>query len=455
MLKRFLSFFLISAIFASMPYDAFAALQKPREKQRRTKGSVLCRNLTECLERSDLPEKERTFLQDAIKEIEKSSVGRNIIAKMKGGFDFRFRFKSMPKYRWGDYGGGMISLNSEFLKYRNAEERQLNLIYCTSVIIHEMTHALHRRYKIRLVGKDPSWIARIQEVKLRELHCKLTQTEAATELARKYGSLGYFDKPSKSRVVAESKVWNEIITAKMEEGLSFEEANRSARETIARHLWQNRRYHLIIGKHKILLAMAQCWDVSYGPSAMNWNSPRNGKDELDEKDAKKILSWMDAGIDLKWLKDNFPYKTQDNILVGTEITNIYSGIERELKSEYVICDGFPMLREYHYDGKLIRITPVLRKVPGGKLKKDGTFIVKFPNGSRQAEYTVKNGMLNGLYQEWDSNGKLLFQVPFSGNKAAGSGMISENGKPVQVVFRKVKTYWGQIVRDGQPGSRGN
>jgi len=407
------------------------------------------KNLYECLTKSELTQKEKAFVSDAIQEIENSMVGKNIIRLMDGKFDFKFAFKDMREYTWGTYGSGYISLNSKFLTYKTPEERKLNLIYCASVIVHEMTHALHRRHNIRLIDKNPTWIARIQDVKLRELHCKITQTEVATELARKYENLGYFDKPSASRVVDESKTWNKIIVAKMKEGASYDEANRFARKKIAQHLWMNKRYDLVIGSQKICLDMANCWDVSYGASAMRWESPSQGTDKLNEKDAAKILSWLDAGIDIMWMKKNFDYKLKNNLLMQTEGTNVYEGIDRKLTEEYVICHGFTMHRTYHYDGKLISMGYIFRKVPGKKLKKDGTFVVNFPNGRKQAEYTVVGGRLHGFYKEWDSQGKLLFKVPFTKDifiYPDGEGMITENGKQVQVTFHGDKNYWGQVER---------
>ena len=108
-----------------------------------------------------------------------------------------------------------------------------------------------------------------------------------------------------------------------------------------------------------------------------------------------------------------------------------------------------MHRTYYYDGKLISIGYIFRKVPGKRLKKDGTFVVKFPNGRKQAEYTVADGRLHGFYKEWDPQGKLLFKVPFTKDHFIypdGEGMITENGKQVQVIFHGDKNYWGQVER---------
>ena len=182
---------------------------------------------------------------------------------------------------------------------------------------------------------------------------------------------------------------------------------------------------------------------------MRWESPSQGTDKLNEKDAAKILSWLDAGIDIMWMKKNFDYKLKNNLLMQTEGTNMYQGVDRKLIQEYVICHGFTMHRTYYYDGNLICMGYIFRKVPGKRLKKDGTFVVKFPNGYKQAEYTVADGRLHGFYKEWDQQGKLLFKVPFTKNNFIypdGEGMITENGKQVQVTFHGDKNYWGQVER---------
>ena len=134
---------------------------------------------------------------------------------------------------------------------------------------------------------------------------------------------------------------------------------------------------------------------------------------------------------------------QNNVLVETQGI----GENCNLQEEYVICHGFPILRSYHYDGKLIRTCPIFRLVPGKKLPQDGTFVVRFPNGKKQVEYTVADGLLHGFYKEWNSDGKLLFKVPFLKNEPVGDGIITENGKQVQVVFQgDKKNYHGQVKR---------
>lgn len=457
MIKRLLFILSLVGFVISVPHDVFAAPKKETKKERRERlrrekaarerrqktppQDRYSESLEKCLEKSQLTEKEKSFLADAIKEIKNTAVGKKIIFQMNNQYDFKFAFKPMQQYTWGSYGKGAINLNSTFLTYKDENDRKMNLIYCASVMVHEMTHALHRRYNIRLIEKNPTWIARIQDIKLRELHCKITQTEIATELARKYKYLGYFDKPSESRVVDESKTWNKIIEAKMQEGASYTEANRFAREKIAQHLWMNKYYDLVIGNTKIPLDMAWCWDVSYGASAMRWESPEQGKNRLNEKDAAKILLWMDAGIGIRWMKENFSYRIENNILIEHHVSPLFG----KGKSEYIICHGFTIHRCYyydkrnghHYDGKLKSIEYIFRKVPGKRLKKDGTFVVKFPNGRKQAEYTVADGRLHGFYKEWDSQGKLLFKVPFTKDNFIypdGEGIITENGKQLQATF---------------------
>ena len=118
---------------------------------------------------------------------------------------------------------------------------------------------------------------------------------------------------------------------------------------------------------------------------------------------------------------------------------------RLLVSRYLICDGFPMYYEYGYEGQLVRICPIMRKVPGGKLPKDGEFVIRFPNGKKQAVYYVKNGLLEGHYKEWDVRGQLLFDIPFDKNKPTGRGLITEKGNTTNVTFQSNTEFGKQIL----------
>lgn len=131
MIKRFLFVCLTLLFFISVPYEVSAAPKKETRKERRERrkreqkskkkqqrNNQYSNSLEECLEKSQLPEKEKSFLADAIKEIKNTAIGKKIIRLMNGKFDFKFAFKDMQEYTWGTYGSGYISLNSKFLTYK-------------------------------------------------------------------------------------------------------------------------------------------------------------------------------------------------------------------------------------------------------------------------------------------------------------------------------------------------
>ena len=135
---------------------------------------------------------------------------------------------------------------------------------------------------------------------------------------------------------------------------------------------------------------------------------------------------------------NFPYRNEGNELVLSEYVdhrdrhgNDYT---RLLVSRFLICDGFLMYYEYGYGGQLVRICPITRRFPGRKLPRDGEFVIRFPNGKKQAAYYVKNGLMEGHYTEWDVHGRLMFDIPFEKNEPTGQGLITEKGNTTHVTF---------------------
>ena len=48
--------------------------------------------------------------------------------------------------------------------------------------------------------------------------------------------------------------------------------------------------------------------------------------------------------------------------------------------------------------------------------------------------TYKNGKMNGIYREYDRQGRQIMEVPVQNDNVNGEGWVMENGKKVQKIF---------------------
>ena len=58
---------------------------------------------------------------------------------------------------------------------------------------------------------------------------------------------------------------------------------------------------------------------------------------------------------------------------------------------------------------------------------------------KRATYTYKNGKMNGIYREYDRQGRQIMEVPVQNDNVKGEGWVMENGKKV------LKTFFGKTL----------
>lgn len=276
--------------------------------------AVVFRSLQESLQNSSLSPEERQFLEKVLDNVENSAIGKKVIAQLDGQFDFAFQFFDFPqKSTWGTYSPGVIKLNRNFLKGRCKHEKMHNLILCSSVVIHEMTHSVHRRNNIRLMPKNPSWETRLKELMLRELHCRVNQFELSAELVNLLWSDEYRQAGHRHHFMAlhEAAAWNSVVEAKIAEGMDSFQAEAFARKALIEHLWRNPQKKELVPGQIFKLNTASSWHKSYGPAAGKLPA-KNGNGAWNYKDARRLVQLIDGGVSYNWLMQNFPYRIRDN-----------------------------------------------------------------------------------------------------------------------------------------------
>ena len=64
---------------------------------------------------------------------------------------------------------------------------------------------------------------------------------------------------------------------------------------------------------------------------------------------------------------------------------------------------------------------------------------------RKSTYTYINGKMNGVYREYDRQGRQILEIPVENDKAHGEGWSLENGRRVVKKFRQ--GYWYNRTRE--------
>ena len=60
---------------------------------------------------------------------------------------------------------------------------------------------------------------------------------------------------------------------------------------------------------------------------------------------------------------------------------------------------------------------------------------------KRVTYTYRNGKMDGIYREYDREGKQISEIPFENGEMSGNGWVIENGK------RVLKRFGGYTVKD--------
>ena len=122
------------------------------------------------------------------------------------------------------------------------------------------------------------------------------------------------------------------------------------------------------------------------------------------------------------------------------MTTYLNGIRRQ---EIHILDEGKLEKEYK-NGELLYIR--LHPQESSKTKGNKTF--SFTGG--RASYSVRNGEINGIYREYDAQGKQVLEVPMEEGHSEGDGwQIKENGekKVIRFRFKEVFPYYRSKQRN--------
>lgn len=314
--------------------------------------------------------------------------------------DLKFRIAPQQRYR-GFCNGETVFIGRD----NNQQDAALTLA-------HEMTHTIQHHKGVSGIP-----LRNLQEVlvvsRLAELHALMEEARIDHQFSRKKKNSRY------DWVI-------ELAEEKEKQGLSPETAARLARTEMVKCFWQN---------HAGISIPINGKEIRTSRRIDYWNRTYNlyyfQKDFIDTNASSKnfdriLRSYIQVmEVDIKPEFFLFP-ETSSFRLQKNKLTTYLNGIRRQ---ELHMLDEGKLEKEYK-NGELLYI----RLHPQNDSPKDGDKTFSFADG--HASYSVRNGEINGIYREYDAQGKQVLEVPMEEGHSEGDGwQVKENGEKKIIRFR--------------------
>lgn len=335
--------------------------------------------------------------------------------------DLKFRVNQKRTSLGGSYGGKKwgITISGEwFRRIQNAspEERGKKVGGAALTIAHEMTHAIQEKQGMsETLPLAPQ--ERITLNKLMELHAILEERTVSNQ----------FRFPAQTPTEED---WVYLLqTEKLKEGASSQEAGRFARTAFIRTHWQNNPATPISVNGKNIYPYAEpidIWNQSYNMITYEnlFRARQSGTPKQSFHNVlRQYIQIMDVDLkpDFFLSPETTGFRVLENKLVG-----YMNGIKRQ---EIMMLDE-GVFEKNHENGELTYV----RFLQNETIDQNAEKRFSFEDG--HATYTIRNGKMNGLYREFDAQGKQILEVPMENGRANGTGwQIKENGEKEITVFK--------------------
>ena len=476
MLQRFLLTLLVLTFIVSVPYESFAAPRKESRKERRERKKTrkndkvqrpVKQKITPTLEEKLTPkqvqqkirtirhrietapehiisQKEKPILLEVFDDMVKTPLGHYLFEKAHPNLNFCVK----DIHAAGVYAtrSQCITLSKRHFEdiYKSAlpEKIASSKVGLASTIAHETTHSL--QYVNNMNDRsDMSFEEIITINKLFELHATLNESVASCQVAElpKYRSMHPKSNiyrplsqtlPGEMSVLPQHIFYKELRDAKRAIGVSEQTAERFARTVFIERFWNNKTTPVQVGTKTITLtpstvnAVMNNWNTSYNATAYRRLPYGTRSDAEIMKDLgiqKNIRRFIDVmGIDTPPSFFRDPETTSFNMPSARRVVCYLDGIKN---AEYDnITTGF-IVKAYD-KGVLSEVFIVTNQKQEKPQNKTYT---EYYEGTRTKKitYTYKNGKMNGIYREYDKNGRQLLEMPVVNDKADGNGWVLENG----------------------------
>ena len=468
MLKRFLFVCLTLLFFISVPCESFAAPRKESRKERRERKKKrnnrnekrpVKQKITPTLEEKLTPKqvqqkirtirhrietapenlisaKDKPILLEVFDDMAQTQMGRYIFEKAHP--DLNFRIKQMGHATNGSYAYGSRCLNLAsmiFEQIRNAktpDEKLSEQLYLSHVIAHEATHSIQHVNNLN-DRRNMSFEESIILNKVFELNSILNQTVVRYQVANlpKYRSSA---ECGKLQIVPMHRFYKDLFDAYKTTGLTDDRAHRASRTKFAETFWQNNgATPLQIGGKNITPCdeVIQNWQASYNfigfRRLIGNNIPYHEamQDRGIDANLRRFTNAMQIDTPTSFFKE----KKAFHLPTSRRLVAYANGI---LDSEIDALRAGTITKGYK-NGKMYFI---IIDTSRPQMASQNRTYTDYHEGTRipKASYTYKNGKMNGIYREYDRQGRQIMEVPIQNDSVKGDGWILENGKRVLKTF---------------------
>ena len=476
MLKRFLFILLLLGFVISVPHDVFAAPGKETKKERRerlkrekaarkrrqktpppqkkitptfeeklTPAQVdrkikTIRERIETAPASTIPAKYKRVLLEVFDDMIQTQIGRYIFEKVHP--DLSFCVKKLERTTNGTYGRKCISLNNNIFEQninaKTPDEKLSKQLYLAHVIAHEATHSIQHVNNMN-DKSNMSFEEMITINKVFELNSILNQTVVRYQVANllKYRASA---ESGKLQIVPMHRFYKELFDAYKTTGLTDYRAHRAARTKFVETFWQNNgAIHIFIGDRKIIPCeeVIDNWQSSYSGVGFRRLVGNKTPQPMRNRGIESKLRRFTIAMNIDTLPAFFrnPETTPFKMETSKRMITYFNGAkmhEFDALAAGVINKGYK-------NGKLWFI---LIDTTHPEIASENRSFTDYHEGTRtpKATYSYKNGKMNGIYREYDQQGRQIMEVPVRDNQIDGDGWIIENGKKVNKTFRNEYVY---------------
>ena len=482
MLKRFLFVLLFLGFVISVPYEVSAAPKKETRKERRerlkrereerrkkrqktppqkkkitptfeeklTPAQVdrkiqTIRRRIETAPANRIPAKDKKVLLEVFDDMVQTQMGRYIFEKAHP--DLNFKIDPMGSGYNGTYSNANRCINfaqrvfEDIHKVQTPEEKLYEKLYIAHVIAHEATHSIQHINNMNRLG-NMSFEERITINKLYELHSILNETMVRYQIGNlpKYRHLIQRSHkrcreniPGQTNLVPMHLFFRELKEAKMATGADEKTAERFARTKFVETFWQNNgKTPIKVGNGTVSPTTSHVDEVS-----RNWNASYNlvsfRKTIGDKRNHQQTMTDLGISKNIQRFINAMKIDTPPSFFRNPKTTSFkmqtskrFIGYADGIKNLELDALATGHTTKVYHQGRLFRF--LVNTTQKQEAQKGGAF-TEYYEGTciKRATYTYRNGKMNGVYREYDTQGNQIMEVPITDDKSDGEGWILKNG----------------------------
>ena len=414
------------------------------------------RKRIEIASENTIPAKDKKVLLEVFDDMVQTPMGRYIFEKAHP--DLNFKIESMGSGYNGTYSDANRCINfaqrvfEDIHKVQTPEEKLYEKLYIAHVTAHEATHSIQHINNMNRLG-NMSFEERITINKLYELHSILNETMVRYQIGNlpKYRHMTPTTpeyrsptetEPGKVSLVPMHLFFRELKEAKMATGADEKTAERFARTKFVESFWQNKGQTPIkVGNQTVMPTTSNVsevfdtWNGTY--DIVSFKGLLHDKRPYHRKMqnigiSKNIQRFIDVmGIDTPASFFRDPQKAPFKMLSSKHFISCTNGV-KDLEMD-ILMTGY--VKKFYRAGRLSTVTiyttnPKEAQKNGPRTEyHDGTSI-------KRVTYTYQGGKMNGIYQEYDRQGRQTMEIPIVDDIPTGKGWIMENNVRTYKKFEK-------------------